>query len=434
MRAEDSRAMEQLRRLVADHETASRQILDPDYPHPILRPRDEEVPPTIPELPGRSVLIVSPDLPPSIGRATSGAGLRAWGLAEGLRSRGHEVTIGVPDETANAAAGLHPDIVVFPRHNVDRFIRQRSPDVVVFQHWLLARELRSEYRYTVIDLHGPLLLETLFRQGAEVTDLMQRKIEAFSRAHFFTCAGQRQKQYFIAWLLMAGFDVRRLPIEVIPFSLPPQSPAHDAPEEVQFVFGGHFLPWQNPATGLSVLVEELEALRSGHLWLFGGYHAWVETGPLPAFERIRNLLAESGRATVSPPLDRTSLLERYRRMSVAWDLMPYNSERGMAFTSRTAEYLWAGLPVVHQKYAELSEHIAEYEAGWLVDAEDPEAIRRTIREILRAPEEVRRRSRNAQSLARNRLDWSKTIGPLDEFIREPERRQAQKLVTSLGLA
>ena len=110
-------------------------------------------------------------------------------------------------------------------------------------------------------------------------------------------------------------------------------------------------------------------------------------------------------------------------MSVAWDLMPYNSERGMAFTSRTAEYLWAGLPVVHQRYAELSGHIAEYEAGWLVDPEDPVAIREVVHRIVSSPEEVRLRGRNAQALARDRLDWAKTIEPLGRFVCDPEGRR-----------
>jgi glycosyltransferase involved in cell wall biosynthesis len=277
----------------------------------------------------------------------------------------------------------------------------------------------------VIDLHGPLLLETLFRQGAEVAELFDRKVEAFSRAHFFTCAGERQKHYFFAWLLLAGFDLRRPPIEVVRFSLPPKPPVHEFPGQTEFVFGGHFLPWQNPALGLEVLVQELESCNQGHLWLFGSYHTWVETGSLPAFERVRRLLSGSGRATVSPALDRTALIERYRRMSVAWDLMPYNCERGMAFTSRTAEYLWAGLPVVHQGYAELSELISAYEAGWLIDPEDPEAIRSLVRRILSAPEEIRARGRNAQALARDWLDWSRTIAPLDAFVRNPENRRGR---------
>src|SRR5215813_1811925 len=326
-------ARDRLRQIVATHEKAVRELLKPSDPPTGVAPK----PSPNPSHASRSILIISPDLPPTAGRPTSGAGLRAWGLAQGLRSRGHDVVIAIPDTTAAAFEwSADETMVVFPGHELDRFVRDRCPDVVVFQHWLLAAELRAEYRYTVIDFHGPLLLETLFRQGAEVRELFGRKVKAFSRAHFFTCAGERQKQYFLAWLLMAGFDLRFMPIEVIPFSLPPEPLEHEYPEEPQFVFGGHFLPWQNPALGLEVLVDELESLGAGHLWLFGGYHTWVETGTLPAFERVRGLLASSARATVSPPLEHAGLLERYRRMSVAWDLMPYNSERGMAFTSRTA--------------------------------------------------------------------------------------------------
>ena len=414
-----------LRRLLAEHEEKVRSILGKAVSPMPARPSDPVGDPR--ENGGRSILVISPDLPPSTGHPTSGAGLRAWGLAEGLRSRGHEVTLAVPDTTADAIEWKGDrGAVIFPGHDLDRFVRDRGPDVVVFQHWLLAGELRGDYRHTVIDLHGPLLLETLFRQGAEVAELFDRKVEAFSRAHFFTCAGERQKQYFFAWLLLAGFDLRRAPIEVVRFSLPPEPPVHEYPCEPEFVFGGHFLPWQNPALGLEVLVQELESGDQGHLWLFGSYHSWVETGSLPAFERVRRLLGSSGRATVSPALNRADLIERYRKMSVAWDLMPYNCERGMAFTSRTAEYLWAGLPVVHQRYAELSELISTYEAGWLVDPDDPEAIRRVVRRILSNPEEIRLRGRNAQALARDWLDWSRTVDPLDAFVRDPDHKRGRR--------
>jgi hypothetical protein len=116
------------------------------------------------------------------------------------------------------------------------------------------------------------------------------------------------------------------------------------------------------------------------------------------------------------------LLACYASAHVAVDVMQRNSERELAFTTRTVEYLWCGVPVLYHDYAELSDYIREYEAGWLVNPEDADAVRHTLRHIFDHPEEVAARSRNAQRLVRERLTWDNTITPLDSFVRLPRMR------------
>jgi len=72
------------------------------------------------------------------------------------------------------------------------------------------------------------------------------------------------------------------------------------------------------------------------------------------------------------------------------------------------EYLWCGLPVIYNNYAEITDYIREYNAGWIVDPQDREAIA-TVLEIFEHPEQVAERSQNAQRLVRERLTWDKTI-------------------------
>jgi glycosyltransferase involved in cell wall biosynthesis len=256
-----------------------------------------------------------------------------------------------------------------------------------------------------------------------------------ARADFFTCPGERQRNYFYGWLALAGFDLRQIPIAVVPFSLSPELPNHEYPDELQFVYGGVFLPWQNPGVGLRILLEELEAAGQGRLHFFGGKHPCLFM-PEKTFEGVQALLQSSRRATVLAAVPRTELLERYCRASAAWDLMPHNCERGMAITSRTIEYLWTGLPVVYNNYAELAESIRDYDAGWLVDPDDEGAIRATARAVLADPDAVRRKGQNAQRLVRERFTWTKAVEPLDHFIRHPTppRRFADRpfLVPGIG--
>jgi glycosyltransferase involved in cell wall biosynthesis len=116
------------------------------------------------------------------------------------------------------------------------------------------------------------------------------------------------------------------------------------------------------------------------------------------------------------------LVEEYRHAHVAFDLMKHNSERELAFTTRTVVYMWCGLPVVYNDYSELSEYIREYDAGWTVTPEDREAIRAVIDEIFTYPERVAERGRNAQRLVRERLNWDLTIQPMECFVRWAEIR------------
>jgi hypothetical protein len=123
------------------------------------------------------------------------------------------------------------------------------------------------------------------------------------------------------------------------------------------------------------------------------------------------------------------MLAAYLSASVAFDLMAPNPERELAFTTRTVEYLWCGLPVIYNNYAELAEYISAYDAGWIVDACDSEAIRNVVEEVLDAPAAVAERGRNARRLIRERLNWTTAIAPLDQFCRDPRRRaqQAERL-------
>ena len=67
-----------------------------------------------------------------------------------------------------------------------------------------------------------------------------------------------------------------------------------------FVYGGMFLPWQDPALALDTLAETLEKRDTGRLQMFGGRHLFhaVDTGVFePLIERLRaNPRVEMSRA------------------------------------------------------------------------------------------------------------------------------------------
>ena len=83
--------------------------------------------------------------------------------------------------------------------------------------------------------------------------------------------------------------------------------------------------------------------------------------------------------------------------------MSWNLERELAFTTRTIEYLWAGLPVIYNNFSEISEYIKKYNAGWCIDPEDPNELAAILNEILADPHQLIELSMNAQKLGQRML-------------------------------
>lgn len=387
--------------------------------------------------PKRRILVVSGDTLPLPGLATTGAGLRAWGLIKGLESCGHDVVYLMPETSLKSAApGL--DLSAYRScvynnlgsEDLYRRIRELSPEVLVFQHWSAAVPLaRRSAIPAVIDFHGPLLLETLYQDSPQYESLRQTKIQTLAKADFFTCAGERQRHYFYPWLMQAGFDLRQDLLQVIPVSLSPEVPARaPATGEVTFVYGGVFLPWQDPSVALETLIGTLEERQAGRLKLFGGKHPSIQIPP-GKYQDLLPHLERSPRVDLMGMITRDALVETYLRAHVAIDVMARNPERELAFTTRTVEYLWCGLPVIYNDYAELADYIRDYDAGWTVNPLDAKAIRAVIETILDDPGCVARKSINAQRLVRERLAWDRTIEPLDAFCREPRRHAGHRYPT-----
>jgi GT2 family glycosyltransferase/glycosyltransferase involved in cell wall biosynthesis len=376
----------------------------------------------------RRVLVISSDILPYPGMPTVGSGLRAWGIGQGLMSRGHDVVFSMPRAALTGREDITPPEVAelaWEPHTLATVVRTAEPDVVIVCNWPVLDLLPTEHVGVpiILDQHGPHYMEREHQRYGDPDDNARRKLNALQKADFFTCAGEKQLAYFQAWLERAGWteQERRERAAAMPVSLSPDIPAHQPGDELTFVYGGTFLPWQDPSLGLSTLVAELDRRNQGRLCFFGGKHPFYPVDP-GIFETLLSQLQTSPHVTVPGMVSRDELIAAYTRAHVAMDLMKRNPERELAFTTRTVEYLWCGLPVIYNDYSELSDYIRAYNAGWLVDPEDQAAIVAVLDEIFEHPEQVIERGQNAQRLVRERLTWDKTITPVDAFVRRPRMR------------
>ncbi|MBW1713995.1 MAG: hypothetical protein JRJ59_12710, partial [Deltaproteobacteria bacterium] len=261
------------------------------------------------------VLIICGDLPPFSGHPGSGAGLRALGLGQGLKARGHQVVWAVPKAAVPKGSNPPPEVAdhLFERQELPRFIQERRPAVVIFQHWSLLYGLEPINVPTVIDLHGPALLETIYQNNPEINTLLIHKIHSFRQADYFTCAGEFQKHYWYPWLILAEHDVRQDVIGLVPVSLSPDVPERSPSKEVTLVYGGFYLPWQDPVWALEQIVAELERRQKGRLLFFGGRHPFLKGVEAGVYQKLEQKLKTSTRVEIKGVVSRAELLDHYSR-------------------------------------------------------------------------------------------------------------------------
>lgn len=380
----------------------------------------------------KEVLVISPDVLPVGEIPASGSGIRAWALGKGLESRGHRVRFTMP---AAALSGREKQVPIeyvrgaWTPETLQAIVDGLAPDVVVSCGWPNLTWLPRANLPVALDLTGPHLLERIYQEYRDVVTNSEEKLEALRRADFFTCIGERQRYYFTAWLSQAGVNPDDIAeaLRVIPYSLNPEQPTHHWPdnwqgEPVRFVYGGIFLPWQNPAPALLTVASTLQEQGGGQLEVIGGKHPFhsVHTG---GFGPLVDKLATMPGVKMSGLLPHDELVNRYTRAHVAVDLMMPNAERELAFPSRTVHYMWCGLPVIHAAFSEIAASIREYEAGWIVPHDDEVALHDVVISVLANPAEARRRGENAARLAKERFSWAVTIDSLDSFVRNPYLRQ-----------
>jgi hypothetical protein len=93
--------------------------------------------------------------------------------------------------------------------------------------------------------------------------------------------------------------------------------------------------------------------------------------------------------------------------TVAMDLLARNTERELAYATRTVVYWWCGLPVIHGNYAETADCMREAGGGWVLDPEAEEGVRGVIRDVLEGRAPLMQLRQEARRLALSHA-WDKT--------------------------
>jgi glycosyltransferase involved in cell wall biosynthesis len=388
------------------------------------------------------VLVLSTD---PIGPEMPGPAIRAWELANVLGRR-----LDVVLASTVLAEGEHP--VAELRLAVGPALPQmvEEADVIFAPSALvyMCRELRQTPKPVAVDIYDPYHLENLEMQGPDraahdyaVARLTGVLNVALRRGDFFTCASERQRDFWLGSLAALGrvnpYTYEAAPlldrlVSVVPFGLPAEPPRRSgpgvkgavpgiAPDDKVVLWGGGVYNWVDP---LSVLraVDRLRhrepRLRLVFLGLRHPNPDIPEMGVAAELQRLSGELGLTGRHvffnTGWVPYDQRAnfLLDADVAVSAHLD----HIETRYSFRSRTLDYLWAARPMVLTEGDVLAQALAAEGLALAVPAGDDRALEQALAHMLAQPPPP---AQFAAVAARYR--WEVAAAPLLRFCLAPER-------------
>jgi glycosyltransferase involved in cell wall biosynthesis len=393
--------------------------------------------------------------PEPVRAITAGVGSRFMTLATVLIGAGHEVTLAIPNDPAEARL-VHDHLSVV-QADPERLGKQADGHDWVMLHAHLGNHYLSQRDDlpVVVDLYDPFLVENMHYHrdlGLEPfrTDHATWRLQ-MARGDFFLCSSEEQRLYYLGWLtalgrvnpltLEADPTLARLIVEVpfgTPGDEPPRTPqrsevlpgiAADAPT---LYFGGIY-DWYDPEVVLDALPAVLEH-HPGTVVVFVD-HPHPELTPLAAAERVKKRAKKQGwlgttvRFEPWRPFDRRFELPQVSDVAVVTH-QP-GLETDLSLRTRLVDLMWLGLPSVVTAGGTMARVVEEEGAGVVVPAGNAEALAAAICSLL-ADEPARSTARaGARRWATDR-SWRQVAAPLLAFAANPWRDVARERFDALA--
>ena len=375
-----------------------------------------------------------------------GPAIRAFELARAL-GKHTEVVLA----STVSVEGTHPNaelrLAVGPE--LPRLVSQASVSFAPSSLVYMAEELRSTVNPVAVDIYDPYHLENLEMPGGagpaehdrSVTRLAGVLNAALRRGDFFTCASERQRDFWLGSLSALGrvnpYNYAAGPLladllAVVPFGLPGEPPRRTGPalkgvvpgigaDDKVVLWGGGVYDWLDPLSVVRAVGRLKDREPAVRLVFLGMGHPNPDTPVMGMAGEVERLAGELGltgsHVFFNPgwvPYERRAdfLLDADVAVSAHFD----HVETRYSFRSRVLDYLWASLPMVLTAGDVLASEVASAGLGVAVPPGDDRAMEDALARMLAeppAPEGFR-------PLAQ-RYHWDRVAEPLVEFCAEPRR-------------
>ncbi len=410
-------------------------------------------------------LILSHDV---VGTHMAGPGIRYWEMARVLATQ-QQVTLIAPHPI-----DLRTDSVICGSYewgNANSLAQWiHTADVVIANgHVLHAHpELAQIVQPLVLDLYDPTLLENLelFRaapdderrsHNAQDVVLLQQQLAA---GDFFLCATERQRDLYIGALMLSGRitpdyvdtdpQLRNL-IDVVSFGLASEPPVKQRPvlrgvlpgigaDDVVLLWTGGLWDWMDPLTlvqAMPLVVVEHPSVRL--VFLAGSHPGNVHPMRMP--QETKKLAESLGLLNHTvffyeqwiPYTERADFL---LEADIAISLHRNHLETAFAAVrSRFLDHVWAELPSVVSAGDATAELVQQYNLGYVVPTEDPNAITLALNDLIDNPQ---RRDQCRQHIKQFKpmMSWQTRLSPLLTWLKTSAtsvKKRPPQAITNSGI-
>ncbi len=388
------------------------------------------------------VLVLTTD---PVGPEMPGPAIRAFELARVL---GRHLDVVLASTVSIAGGHPNADLRLAVGPELPRLVAGASVSFAPSSLVYMAEELRSTERPVVVDIYDPYHLENLEARSAareqddaNVTRLAGVLNTALRRGDFFTCASERQRDFWLGSLAALGrvnpYTYGESPrldslVRVVPFGLPGEPPRRQGPvlrgvvpgigaDDKVLIWGGGVYDWLDPLTLVRAVARLKDREPSVRLVFLGMAHPNPDVprmGMAGQLERLSDELGLTGRHVFfNPgwaPYDRRAdyLLEADVAVSTHLD----HVETRYSFRSRVLDYIWAGLPMVLTEGDVLAAEVSAAGAGVTVPPGDEVALEEALYRVLTVPP-----ARESFRALSERYCWDRVAEPLVEFCSAPRR-------------
>jgi len=396
------------------------------------------------------LLIVANDV---VGVRMAGPGIRCFELGRALVAAGHQVTL-VGVGASDLRSGT---LVVMPQLSAVRLDElARSQDAILLEGISLVRypSLKDVPVPLIVDLYDPfpiaLLVQEAHRsmteqeqQSAEILKVLRELLRV---GDFFVCASEAQRDLWTGALLAEGrvnpktweqdSSLRSL-IDVVPFGLPSEAPlprpgtrdlavGEITDGDVVMLWGGGLYNWFDPLTLIRAMARLADSDPRVKLIFMSTGHPNAEIpGKMWMTRRARELSDELGLTgrRVFFNSEWVAYHERSKWLAAAdcgvsthFD----HAETRYAFRTRMLDYIWGRLPIICTAGDHFAELVASRDLGWVVPAEDVDALAEAIRQMAG---DAPRRRQIAERVGREAdgMTWRQVSEPLAHFLANPRR-------------
>lgn len=369
------------------------------------------------------IIVLSNDILPYSQYPVAGPGLRAYGIAEGLKRHGYDVKIVAP---ADVRLFLEEKYGFLPKPSINRsnefylyyenlgdYLNLISPAAIIYTNYSKAH-LLSKWKQTykndcifVYDFFAPQLLE--YQNNLEVNSnkkpraLEKQKLLGLSIADIIAVNGEKKIDYVNEWInkSLEQSSNKNKGIVYLPMCFPDNFNLYNRAKVISknIISLGYQHGWDENFNSLNSFTSSISNTLFENDWriLTTNEKHWLEKTD------HEKTLEEISKYFISLPIITWGRMQNLLSDSMLWlDLFDKNTERELAMVTRSIIALIHGVPIIHPRYTEVGNLMEKYQVGFLYDNKDE--VVDIMKKIAQNPEILVDSNKNLPFLYRDNLE------------------------------